>query len=711
MEESASPSRRSFNLIAFGIASLVVLALVGVSFRTWEQYRRANAEAARSRGILAAIDSVQAALVDAESGQRGFLLTGESRYLDPFNRAVEELPNDLATLRELLGGSQEGMREFDELNSLANQKEGELRQTIELRRTQGAQAALAIVLTGEGKRTMEAIRAVCDQMRRNEDARKGRASAEGEAASGVALLMTVAGALVLLFVFAFGLEPFAGQDPEAWRRPRLIRYGAAVLAVVAITLLRGALTPLIGRTNFPFTMYFCAVIFAAWFGGFRPAVLSMLLSLLAGSWFFAAPTRSLLVHGRDDQVAMLMMVLVGLGAGLLSRSQREAVERAMRAESAERIERQRFKTTLTSIGDAVIATDRDGMVTFLNSQAEKLTGLNAQQAQGRSIKQVFRILSELTGEEAEDPVRKVMELGEVVGLANHTVLKDREGNLIPIEDSAAPIRDERGDLNGVVLVFRDVTTERKTQEMMRKTEKLAAAARLSATVAHEINNPLAAVVNLVFIAKNMRGMPADAIQQLTLAEQELDRIAHITRQALGFYRESAAPENIDVGALIDSVLKLYSNKIAAKGVRVERFYDPCPPILGVAGELRQAASNLIANAIDAVEPGGSITIRAYPPPGSDQNRVEVIITDNGPGIPHENLERIFEPFFTTKKDVGTGLGLWAAKTIVERHGGSITAKNGDSLQGSRGATFVIQLPCAGGRGANGAGNTSTGGSS
>jgi signal transduction histidine kinase len=279
-----------------------------------------------------------------------------------------------------------------------------------------------------------------------------------------------------------------------------------------------------------------------------------------------------------------------------------------------------------------------------------------------------------------------------VGLANHTVLKRSDGTSIPIEDSAAPIRDDHGALIGVVLVFRDVTAERKAQEVMRKTEKLAAAARLSATVAHEINNPLAAVVNLIFIAKNSPDTSPAVVKQLTLAEQELDRVAHITRQTLAFYRESNAPEKIDVAALVENVLKLYSNKLAAKNITVERAFAECPPILGVSGELRQAASNLIANAIDAVEANGSITVSARPVAGGEPALVEVVVADDGPGIPGENLDRIFEPFFTTKKDVGTGLGLWATRTIVERHGGTISVSANAGPGGARGAKFTLQLP-------------------
>jgi len=290
----------------------------------------------------------------------------------------------------------------------------------------------------------------------------------------------------------------------------------------------------------------------------------------------------------------------------------------------------------------------------------------------------------------DDPVKKVIDLGIVVGLANHTALKRTDGAMIPIEDSAAPIRNDRGELIGVILVFRDVTGDRKADEVLRKTEKLAAAARLSATVAHEINNPLAAVVNLVFIAKNAPGMPEVVVHQLSQAEQELERVAHITRQTLAFYRESGTFEMVDISSLVESVLRLYSNKLNAKNIQIERNYGDCAPIRGVLGELRQAFSNLMANAIDAVGNDGKITVTASNISSETDPAIEVIVADDGPGISAENIDRVFEPFFTTKRDVGTGLGLWATKTIIERHGGTIAIR--PPCDGVQGAAFILRLP-------------------
>ncbi len=350
-----------------------------------------------------------------------------------------------------------------------------------------------------------------------------------------------------------------------------------------------------------------------------------------------------------------------------------------------------FRVTLTSIGDAVIATDDKGRVTFLNPIAEELLQRDLTWARGKAIEKTFPIFNETTGNVVANPVTKVMEFGRIVGLANHTVLQRPDGTEIPIEDSAAPIRDSANRIVGVVLVFRDATHDRKSQEIVRKSEKLAAAARLAATMAHEINNPLEAIGNLIYIAKATPGMPETAGQQLTAAEHELERVSHITRQTLGFFRESKAKKPVDMPALVDAVLRIYSGRLSTKHIRVEREFGECPPIQGMDGELTQVVSNLISNAADAVSDGGTIRVQLACVEDSGSTRVEVRVEDDGPGISPALRERIFEPFFTTKKDVGTGLGLWVTKEIVERHGGSIAVHSSNG-NGASGSAFSVLLP-------------------
>jgi PAS domain S-box-containing protein len=349
-----------------------------------------------------------------------------------------------------------------------------------------------------------------------------------------------------------------------------------------------------------------------------------------------------------------------------------------------------FRVTLSSIGDGVIATDEQGRVSFLNPVAERLTGTSLTQAHGMKIGDVFPIFSEATNKPVENPVDKVLAAGDIVGLANHTVLRHREGHLLPIEDSAAPIKDDSGQVIGVVLVFHDASRERSLQEVLRRTEKLATAARLAATVSHEINNPLEAIGNLIFIARTNPETPHKVVEQLRLAEQELARVSHIARQTLGFYRESTLPTPVHIPTLIQSVLALYANKLQTKQIQTQLTLEECPPITGLAGEIQQLISNIISNAIDAVPAKGTLKIETLLMATGDDKSIQFRVEDDGPGIAPENLPRIFEPFFTTKKDVGTGLGLWVCKEIAERHGGSVQAQS--SGNGSKGAVFTVLLP-------------------
>jgi PAS domain S-box-containing protein len=832
--QTSVPRPKKLNTAMLGIASLILIAFVGLSYRQWEQYRRANLEAERSREIVTATGNALAALADAETGQRGFLLTGDSRYLEPYDSAVQELPDDLADLGALLRGNPRGMEEFDQLNSLADTKLDELRQTLEARRTQGAKAALAIVLTDQGKRTMDSIRVLCARIERDENVNQAQASADGEAAAEIALLITVAGSLVLLFLFALGFEPFVGADPLGNERPWFARYGAAVFSVALAILLRKALTPLIGPTSIPFAVFYPVVLFASWFGGIRAGVLSLTLSAISAVYGFSEPLRSFMLPRQSDQISLVVFIVVGFGMALLANAQRRAVARAIRAENSERTERQRFETTLASIGDAVIATDAEGRVVFVNKVASILLEWPEAEAQGRSLEQVFRTVNETTRAAVENPAARVLREGQIVAMANGAILIGRDGTEAPIDDSAAPIRDSDGNIQGMVLVFRDVSERRRTEkqlalqsmlleqavaearfqrqrlgvaltagkmgvyelnpaentlwwspeayqlfgvnpsefepsrdsfaalihsgdrvnfmqywdeniaafqpinhefrllkpggkdrwiscrgipkydeagspvhysglflditerkeaeQVLRQFEKISAAARLSSAIAHEINNPLTAATNLIYLAKGTAGVPGPVVDQLALAELELERVAHATRQALGFYRDTSRAEQIDIPELIELVLNIFATKIAEKKINVVRGFLKCPPVYGVHGEIRQVISNLLANAIEAVKEGGAISVGAQPVDSGEEPAIEIMVADDGHGIAPDHLHHIFQPFFTTKRGTGMGLGLWVAKEIVDRHRGSIEVQSPENGSLTRGATVVVRLP-------------------
>jgi signal transduction histidine kinase len=233
---------------------------------------------------------------------------------------------------------------------------------------------------------------------------------------------------------------------------------------------------------------------------------------------------------------------------------------------------------------------------------------------------------------------------------------------------------------------------KKAEEALIGSEKLASAGRMAAVLAHEINNPLAAVMNLLFLAQTSADTTGPVRQYLEMADDELKRIAHITRQTLGFYRESTAPTTFRVVTLIDSVIDLLQAKIISTQVTVQKECDDLLEITASFGELRQVISNLMLNSLDALGEGGRVTLRASTSqdPLNGSARIRITLADSGQGIDATVLPRIFEPFFTTKGSIGNGLGLWVCKQIIEKHSGTIKVRS--RISAGHGSTFSMVLP-------------------
>lgn len=247
-----------------------------------------------------------------------------------------------------------------------------------------------------------------------------------------------------------------------------------------------------------------------------------------------------------------------------------------------------------------------------------------------------------------------------------------------------PFTDSKGRMKWLGTSI-DITERKLADEALLRSEKLAATGRMAATIAHEINNPLEAVTNLVFLAENNPNTPLEVRASLQEADRQLQHMAHIVRQTLGFYRENAAPKTTPVLEFVGTVADLYVRKLAAKELRLKINVPKDLAIDVVAGEMRQVVANLLANAIDAAPIGGDVEIHA----GRDQRSVYFAFLDSGPGVAQGEVGQLFQPFFTTKKEVGTGLGLWASRQIVEKHGGTITYSR-DPLRGL--TQFRVVLP-------------------
>ena len=623
-----------------------------------------------------------------------------------------------------------------------------------------------------------------------------------------------------------------------WLPPRNLSPAAQYALAIAATACATALANVLPYSSVSpvFGFFFLAVWAAAWIGGARLGLFACVLSFFEALFFLLPPQYSLVLKTPSQLFRLVMQFAasaVGVlivaklrsvvleNAGLLA--QRESHIAALHeAQEQLRDSREWLQVTLTSIGDAVLSTDTDGRVTFLNPVAAALTGWQLDEARGQPIQNVFRIINEQTRVTAEDLVGRVLREGRVVELVNHTALVAKDGREIPIEDSAAPIRDSAGSIIGVVLVFHDVTEKRRAQEALRyqldlvqaitqsaadsifvtdangcvtfvnqegekvfglardeflgknlhdsihhhhpdgrpysaeecqlaglhrygegvrnfddvffrkdgsqvsvscsnapleidgvrvgtvmvvrdvsdrkraeeallRSEKLASVGRMAASIAHEINNPLEAVTNTLYLARTNLHKPQFAAQYLEMADDELNRISHITRQTLGFYRESSAPTAVSVNSILDSAVDLLRGKIKVKRATVEKQYDGDLRINAVSGELRQVLANLLANSLDAIGDSGIVKLHVSRSTCSGQPCVRITVADNGTGIDAATLPRIFEPLFTTRESVGSGLGLWVSKQILDKHHGSIHVRT--RTDGAhRGTTFSVVIP-------------------
>ncbi len=368
------------------------------------------------------------------------------------------------------------------------------------------------------------------------------------------------------------------------------------------------------------------------------------------------------------------------------------------AEEALLAEKERLDVTLRSIGDGVITTDVAGRITYVNKVAEEMTGWTNDEARGRPSVEVFNIINEKTGKKCVSPVQRVIEFGRIVGLANHTALIARDGTVRSIADSGAPIRNHQSAVIGVVLVFRDISKEKKMEVELLKVRKLESVGVLAGGIAHDFNNILAAILgNIELLGYRLPDCNSEVRTLLTDVRKATKRAAKLTRQLLTFAKggdpvkaATSLPELIAESA----GFVLHGSSVRCHYV----FPEDLLQVDADSGQLGQVIQNIVLNARHAMPEGGTITITCSnvdDPAGEsllsvDRGKyVRIVIRDTGVGIPTEIIDKIFDPYFTTKQK-GSGLGLAICHSIIHKHGGYITV---ESVPG-RGTGFTIYLPAA-----------------
>jgi signal transduction histidine kinase len=247
-----------------------------------------------------------------------------------------------------------------------------------------------------------------------------------------------------------------------------------------------------------------------------------------------------------------------------------------------------------------------------------------------------------------------------------------------------PLPDE-----GISMYAQNTTEKRKAEQALRRSEQLGAAGRLAASIAHEINNPLEAVTNLLFLAKMDQTMPANSRGLLEMADKELQRLSHIAARSLKFYRQRTAPTLTSMEELLESVIYFHETTIKSRSIDLDRRYWKAPLVFCYPGEVQQVVTNLLGNALDAVEPHGRMMVGVRPSKDRcGRDGVVVTVADDGCGMSQAMLDRLFQPFATTKGEEGTGLGLWVSKGILDKHHARIAVRSKAGL----GTVFRIFIP-------------------
>jgi PAS domain S-box-containing protein len=468
-------------------------------------------------------------------------------------------------------------------------------------------------------------------------------------------------------------------------RPFVLRYGFSVAAIALPVLI------FVGLRFFSISfngslLIIGAIVAATWYGGLGPGLTAAVLFEIAQLALSGLPPGSTpsVIFAEFNRIATVVILV------LLVSSRKTAQDRL-------REQREWLRVTLSSIGDAVIATDLKGRVTFLNPVAESLTGWERREAIGRSLKDVFRIVNERTRSTVEDPVTKVLRDGLIVGLANHTMLISKDGSEIAIDDSGAPIREANGAIAGVILVFRDVTERKRAeQEMLRAQAADELKTKFLANMSHELRTPLNGIIGFAEFLIDQKPGPLN-VKQVNYLQDILDSGQHLldlVNEVLDLAKVEAGkikfePETFSLRDVLAEICGVIGEVAKKKGIEV--IVKNCPDIESVTIDrqrFKQVMYNLMSNAVKFTGQGGKVTLSTSRQQG---DRFTVEVADTGVGIKPKDLRMLFTEFgqLDPGRQDGTGLGLVLSKKLVELQEGSISVES----EFGKGSTFTVTLPC------------------
>jgi PAS domain S-box-containing protein len=337
-----------------------------------------------------------------------------------------------------------------------------------------------------------------------------------------------------------------------------------------------------------------------------------------------------------------------------------------------------------SSDDVILSKDLNGIITSWNSAATRVFGYSADEMIGSSI-------LKLIPEHLRSDEKTILENIRAGKRIEHfeTVRLTKCGELLDVSLTISPVKDGRGKVIGASKILRDISGRRRIEQSLLQAEKIAATGRMAATIAHEINNPLEAVTNLLYLLRPMITDPA-GINYLSSAEDELGRVSHIAKQTLGYYREHASAKRASLSEIVLHAILIYEPRCLAAGIHMRKSINSSREIVLRRGEMMQVISNLIVNSIYAMPTGGILSITVDDTHGPPDGIV-LSVEDDGVGIPGDVLPRVFDAFFTTRSTVGTGIGLFVAKQFIEGHGGRIAIESRNKAE-DHGTTVRVFLP-------------------